>query len=470
MASTQIVRSRRCFGLGAAIALALAGCDDTVTPTRGPTDVLGWVRTPAGDPIESAHVRIGEFSTGTGRDGFFRLPDVTVPYDLWIEQYGTSALFHGLQNIDPQVTIRGYGSSRDAHAYVTGRVPWQQTLRTTVFMFGPQVEPMFADVRDPTGTYLFQPRWSRRDVTPRIALFMLRDAVHIEPRFDAYATQTVRLADRGRFVVDADEPSFRPIVPRDVDVEVSYPQQAQFVAASLGIRVGDGFHYSFGDRPVAASGLATTLEAPTVPGLPLQVRVLARFEVYDEFGEARVPVTDAPLVRVELRAPPRLSAPPDSARVQSDAVLEWSDPQVGGVYAVQLYLGPQNVTIYTHERRLELGSIPLRDGFPDSAQCWWYVESLSAATLVDDLVVPPGAVAIRDLGWTASHRQTFSVIDVPSVPNDCAPAPTAGRRTPAPGSSTPPAAARPRASSPRRRWRPAPRPGRTRRPPRPRTS
>ena len=392
----------------AGLAWMLVGCDDPIAPPRGPSDVLGWVHDPQGVPVESARMRIGTHTAYSAEDGFFRIPNVALPYDLVVEEPGTF-VFHGLENVDPQIEIPYSGFSGTRRAYVTGRVPWHQGERTRVFLFGSGMQALYTQAQEFSGAYLILPTWVSRDVTRSISLFMLRNRSRLEWGFDDYATRSLRIADGQRLIVDAQERDFKPVMPFAVDVEVVPPPSMTYVSVALVIQTpGSSDFYIAGG--MLRDGHGVTLQAPGVPSLPLQVVVWGRTPEF-ELAEARVDVSpNGSSVLVNIRPPTLLVAPTDSAQVSAQPELEWSDSEVGGVYAVHLFIeGRGGMTLFTDENRISLANIPFQNGLPPGTRCQWYVESLGAARTVNDLVVQPGAFAVRDRAWTSSARRVFQV-------------------------------------------------------------
>jgi hypothetical protein len=352
-------------------------------------------------------VRIGTYTAVTEFDGFFRVPNVTVPYDLVVGMPATW-VFRGLETVDPFITLP-YSSSSGMHrAYVTGRVPWQGSAQTLVFLFGTGVAPMVTDVRDATGTYLFQPAWRGRDETQYISLFILRGSRRPEWIFDDYVLRSLEITDGQRFIVDAEERDFKPVVPLTLDVEVIRPANVPYVNLALVIPIpGRGDFYIAGRT--WQDGPPVTFRAPGVPALPLQVVARSDSRVWPERAETRVEISsDRSPIQVTLRPYTLLVAPTDSAQVSADAALEWGDPGIPGVYGVHLSVeGRGEVTFYTSETRISLADVPFQDGLPPGARCDWYVESLGAARTVNDLAMRPGAIAVHDRAWSSSVRRVF---------------------------------------------------------------
>jgi hypothetical protein len=355
--------------------------------------------------VAGPRLRIGPATYFTGGDGFFRAASVSFPYDLVIEE-PSSCAFIGLRTADPIVTLdreRGL----DALAAITGRAPWEPSVQTVAIVTGTGIESIEHFVRDGTGAYLLFPHWAGRDVRPRVSLFVLTTRSATELRFQKYFTSTFSIEDGGRYVVDAGASHFAPVQFRMVEVIATYSPSIRAAQARLEIPSDPYLGFFLSARLLGPSGTRTMLEVPAVPGLPLRLIVSGYSEVGSTFRTIELDRRGSPIA-IDLRPPVSLVEPAEEAQVPwSGAAFEWSDHR-GGVYELALEVANQPpMVIYTALSRIPFDALPFDVLTAPGVRCSWRVATLTAARSVDDLVAPPGVVALKSAATARSEYRSF---------------------------------------------------------------
>jgi hypothetical protein len=390
-----------------ALAIAACGCGDlAVTPPRGPSDLLGWVRDELGNPYTNLRVRIGGATPGIAPDGSFLVRQVTPPYDLIIEA-NPRRVFQEVSSLDPVIQLPGTASPQGASAYVTGRVPWQAGQYTTALCFGEGIEGVATQVRDATGAYLLEPRWSASIATRWVTLILLQHAS--SQRYETFVQRTLQIAPHGRTLFDATARDFAPIGPRSFEVEVLAPAGSLLRTHAFPVIALSPQRWLGLDARLATSGGIFYFVLPAGPDLPLQIWAAA--EGFRQRSEARIDLpSDRARMTIALRAPATLTAPADSAIVRMDGALEWTDVESNGVYEVRVdALGRGSVIVYTVASRIPLAELPFEGGLKPETLCRWQVTTLGGASRVDDLLTHPGLAQLRNRAFAYGAERSFTI-------------------------------------------------------------
>ena len=309
----------------------LPACDDECTTCPAPAGgIQGRVIDLMGNPVGGIRIAIGEQMVTTAANGAFRFGDILVPYDLVVLD-SPVLVYQGLTRSDPVVMIQHAGLTRSA--IVTGRVPFEPAVSTTLFFAGALGNPAFASPQ--TSAYWMQLLWTGDAVSHPGTLYALRRLGNRE--YTGLASRPVTLESGAREVEDFELTDFVEVPTANVHATVTLPAAYEASWHGLTLTFG-GQKLNLENSRIEASP-AFDFVVPVLHNGSCRVAVGAREPSQSRYSQGAtefVPGLDS-TVEIVVYAGPQLSSPAQGATgVTWSTPFAWSAGDGPGIYVLSV--------------------------------------------------------------------------------------------------------------------------------------
>ena len=314
----------------------LPACDDECTTCPAPAGgIQGRVIDLMGNPVGGIRIVIGEQMTTTGPHGAFHFDDVLVPYDLVVLD-SPVLVYRGLRRSDPAVMVHRVAAPL-RFAIVTGRVPFDPAVSTTLFFAGALGNPVSASPQ--TSSYWMNLLWTGELAPHPGTLYALRQT-EMQTRSKEYlglATRPVTLDEGARVVEDFEVTDFVEVPTANVHATVTLPGAYESVWHGLTLTF-EGQKLNMEHSQVEA-GLEFDFTAPVLRNGSCRIAVGARDASlfgYSQGATEFLPGLDSS-VEIVVFAGPELSSPTDGATdVAQSTPFAWNAGDGPGIYVMSV--------------------------------------------------------------------------------------------------------------------------------------